>query len=628
MRKVVTKYLCIYMALAMLVTVIAIFGFQTIVSMKDNTQIGYDRLEALKERMQSNDEAVKQLTDTLGQSSLAKARAFAFMVKQKPELLQSVSELQKICDLLMVDEIHYINTEGVLQYGSISEYFGMDFATNDQTKPFLEILKDPNLEIVQEPQPNAASQQLFQYIGVSVKDGTGFVQVGVRQEVLEEKLKSTAVDKALGDFKVGNTGYAFVIDLDTKNILAHPNAELIGTPSGDAGFTEKMLAGGKGKATIDKTSGYYTAEIYDDMLIGTMLPASEYNAARTSQTLVVSASMFIIFLALIFLINGLVNRKIVKGVHRISEKLKNIADGDLDTVVTENGNREFKMLSDSINAMVSNIRNNLEKNESLLEKQKEDVEKSNALMRSIKVVCENIDHVSQETLSISQSLNTGSTEQEEAVEGLHMIMNRLTEKLKESAQTSIEISGNTNRSVENMIRTKDNMNSLSDSIEEIANASIKIENIISKIDAIATQTNMLSLNASIEAARAGEAGKGFAVVAGQVGELAARSTQAAKETTDLITSSIEAVNRGKEITEETVQEFLKVVQDIESAGREVEQVASMANEQVTVVLDAVESLNLIYSVVEKNSVISENSEVTSESLANEASKLREMVENK
>lgn len=612
------------MFIALLLTIGSLFFIQTYISNRENTQASYEKLEQIKEKIQQNAAEVQDLTNNLGQSSLAKARAFAYIISQNPELIKSKSNLQKLCDLLIVDEVHVIDGDGILRYGTVDSFINFNFADGEQTKPFLEILKNPELEIIQEPQPNAAANILFQYIGVRRLDEPGIVQVGVRPEVLEELLKNTEIDKVLSDFTFQDNGYVFAIDLQTQTILSHQDKNLIGKTLSEIGYPDSLLTSSVSTLTYNGTKIHYVTEIYEDMIIGTMLSDKYYYNNRNRQTLMVSISVFIIFIVLLLFISSFVNQKFVKAIHNIINSLTQITGGNLNIVIQEKGNQDFALLSQSINSMVSSIKENMEKNHMLLIEQQTNMEKSQSLIINIKKVCDEIEQISNETLHISQQIHSGSDEQKMGVENLHEKMQDLSTELSSNAQASIDISDKTNVSVHNMLETRKKIDLLSDSISEIANVSVNIEKIIGEINDIAQQTNMLSLNASIEAARAGEAGRGFAVVASQVGELASRSTQAAAKTSSLILNSIEVIQKGKHITDSTVQEFLQVASEIEQTGHDVEKLANMADEQVNIVTNAVEQLNQILDVVERNSEVSRNSEATSQKLAQEATILRNL----
>lgn len=624
MKKMFAKKLCLYMAVAMVVTVFAIFNYQTLVNNMDNTESSNEKLDSVEEKLKSNEEEIEKLTTSLGENNLAKTKAFAHIIDIDPSIIDDRDKLKAVCDELMVNELHVIDEKGIITHSTIPSYVGFDMSSGEQSEEFLEILKDSSKEIVQEPQVNVAEGVVIQYIGVARRDAKGFVQAGVKPEVLEEMLEGTSLDVVLKDLNFGTNGYVFAIDKETNQILAHKNDSLIGKTAKEVGFPEK-ISEGKGKATIDGEKGYYVTREYDDMIIGTMTPAKEYYQVRLNQTIVVSFSMFVIFLILLFMINRLVDRKIVQGIHHIIERLQSITEGNLDTIVDEKGNKEFELLSNSINKMVDSIKENLKENETLLDRQKEDMEKNLQLIERIKDVCVNIDKVSQETLLNSQEIHAGTGEQEQAVEELKQTMNELSSKMGESADASTNIADMTEEAVNKLLQTKEKMEFLETSIDEISNTSIEIEKIIGEINSIAEQTNLLSLNASIEAARAGEMGKGFAVVAFQVGELASRSAQAAKETGDLIMNSIHAVDNGKEITHKAVEEFLGVVEEIQHASEGVGQITGMVREHVQIVTEAIEGFDKISEVVERNVEISQKSEEASENMAHEANILQEMV---
>ena len=354
MKKTITKHLFIYMFAAFLCTITAIFVLQTFVNQRNNRISSQERLSAVKEKLESNEDNVRRLTENLSADNLAKTRAFADMLAMDKSIYGNMNRLNEIKDRLEVNELHIIDENGIITSSTISSYIGFDMKSGEQSNAFMVIVKDPSIEIAQEPQVNVAEGVVMQYIGVARKDGKGLVQVGVRPEVLENMLAGTEIDVVLSTIEYGSNGYVYALDPESGTILAHPDKNLIGTPAADAGFPKKLT--GHGRARINGVNGYYQSEEYDGKIIGTFMPASEYYRERLNQTIVVAISMLIIFGVLLLTINHLMDSRIIKGINHIIASMSGITAGNFDITVNEHGSPEFTQLSDSINKMVNSIR--------------------------------------------------------------------------------------------------------------------------------------------------------------------------------------------------------------------------------------------------------------------------------
>ena len=225
----------------------------------------------------------------------------------------------------------------------------------------------------------------------------------------------------------------------------------------------------------------------------------------------------------------------------------------------------------------------------------------------------------------SQALSQGATEQASSIEQLTASINEIAEQTKRNALNANEANELATMARNQAEEGNSSMQEMQSAMQEINVSSSNISKIIKVIDEIAFQTNILALNAAVEAARAGQHGKGFAVVAEEVRNLAARSAQAAKETTEMIEGSISKAQAGTEIADKTAAALGQIVNDVAKAADLVSSIANASNEQASAISQVNQGVEQVSQVVQSNSATSEESAATSEELSSQADLLQEMI---
>lgn len=249
----------------------------------------------------------------------------------------------------------------------------------------------------------------------------------------------------------------------------------------------------------------------------------------------------------------------------------------------------------------------------------------NTTLTKINESAEQVALGSSQMAESSQSLAEGATDQAGAVEQLTATVQNVASMSEiiaadaENAYTRIQKSG------EKAEDGSKQMQNLTEAMERINNTSKEIENIITSIEDIASQTNMLSLNASIEAARAGEAGKGFAVVANQIGKLAADSSQSAINTRELIVKTLEEIEIGNTITISTSEAFKDVIDSMKEFADVSKNSSEASINQAANLRQIQQGIEQISTVVQTNSATAEETSATSEELSAQAENLKGLV---
>ena len=293
-------------------------------------------------------------------------------------------------------------------------------------------------------------------------------------------------------------------------------------------------------------------------------------------------------------------------VSEISVEVKAIAQGDL----TRNGDDITDFLGDFSELKTSLLYI---------------LKRFNSTLTEISNLAEQVSSNSSEVENASKSLADGATEQAGVIEELNATIDTVVDMAEDTAKETQNASARVKASANKANEEKEKMNELLTEMEHITEISKEIGNIITDIEDIASQTNLLSLNASIEAARAGEAGRGFAVVADQIGKLAADSAKSAVNTRDLIDKTLVEIEKGNTITRTTADAFNQIITDMESFAELAENTMEKANSQAESLEQIGQGIEQLSGVVQGNAASSEENTAISINLAEGAAKMHDRV---
>lgn len=401
---------------------------------------------------------------------------------------------------------------------------------------------------------------------------------------------------------------------------------------------------------IDEVAPLYD-EIYSGMrdLMNTKVTEGDHLA----DTLSVVTLIFIIIIAVIIIVSILVSSKmgvsIAKGISKplvaLENRLSTFAQGNLHDPFPEvKSNDEVASIAatstemaETLNAVITDVgvlMEGMANGDYTIQSEHSDKYVGDfeqlltamrgmrdAMVHTIQMIGEASSQVSAGSMNLaesSQSMAEGATEQAGAVQQLQATITDITSNIEQSADQAQIAYDQAKQYAAEAEDSSAEMKAMVDAMARIDETSKKIGNIISEIEDIASQTNLLSLNASIEAARAGEAGRGFAVVADQIRQLAEQTTKSAVDTRDLIEGALQEIAEGNTAADHAAESIGNVVNGIQQIAESSKHISDVAKTQANAMDQAEQGVNQISEVVQSNSASAEETSATSQELSAQA----------
>lgn len=463
----------------------------------------------------------------------------------------------------------------------------------------------------------------------------------------------------MGNYTIGDNGYIMLLASD-GTFVYHPNSQLIDTLIRDIDITDNIgqaISSQSSQALKYKADGQrkfgYIMPIGDTGFIAlSCIPNTQYYSLLG---VAVALLLLVIVLGVIFIL-ALMSRlssRIVRPLIKLNSAAMELAQGNLDVTIEAQTDDEVGELGKSIEKTVVRLKEYIDYIDEIsevlanmadgklfinlkyayvgeFEKVKDALNNISAsmmeVMTSIVAGANQVSSGSDDLAKAAQGMAENTETQASAIEELLATATTVAEVVKENRDNSEKSAKYTNEVADVMEDSKKQMAQMREAMDKIQESSKQVVGVIKAIEDIASQTNLLSLNASIEAARAGEAGKGFAVVAGEIGGLANESANAVNTTRNLINVSLDEIEKGNTIVNDVISSLDNAVERVRIANGMIQDTAKAADVQMQGIDQIRDGIDSMSQVVQDNSAVAEETSATSEELAAQSVTLNELVQ--
>lgn len=594
-------------------------------------QLTQSKLDEVQNIILSRRAEISVKRQDLNKEYLDKAKILANVIKQNPEFILNNAALFDMASSLGVDEISISDENGIIKWGTVASYYGRDFNTDENMKPFVAALTNSDFELVLDPAVRNSYNALLQYAGVARKDKPGIIQIGVSPWKLQKELEKADISSISKDATFGAGGTVIIVNKDSDSIISHKNMSMQGEKAAKFDWGKKIRESESGefKYTMDAIEYFMKYQVSGENIVCATIPVNEFTQGLSmllKNTVIISLVALLLCILIIYL---LLKVNITNEIGKLLTLIKIIGEGDLTKTVNIKSSKEFSKLSEGINLMTNNLKEIIDKVFAMTNNLRESGERltgsADMSSKSAEEVAITINELAEGANDQADGATRGALTAKDVLDKAEAISQNIddtvksTELTKDAVLEGVEIIKYQNEKMQESVASSI---SLGNSITDLSKRADEIGNIINVITSIADQTNMLALNAAIEAARAGEVGRGFAVVADEVRKLAEGSTKAAHQISDIIVQIQSSVKHAKKQADNSInviEEQQAAVKHTQGAFDKINSTTQEAVSQVSRAAEATESIisgiRMIVEVVESQAASSEESAAGTEEIS-------------